>query len=87
MVPEVGDSSAPTMWSSVLLPDPDGTHDRDHLALFDRQVDAVQSAHLGAALPVVHVQAVRLDSCCGHEVQATADRRVGHPCTTRHRHP
>ena len=43
-------------------------HDRDHLALFDRQVDAVQSAHLGAALAVVHVQVVRLDSCGGHEV-------------------
>jgi hypothetical protein len=65
------------MWRSVLLPEPRGAHDRDHLARFDPEVHAVERAYLGPSLPVVHVEGVRFDRRRVHESHGMAGAR---PC-------
>ena len=52
-VPAVGVSRAPTSWSRVLYPDPEGPSMEDEFATGDVEVDAVQRHDLGRALTEV----------------------------------
>ncbi len=44
--PPDGVSSPPIRFSSVVLPEPEGTHQRDEVAALDFQIDAMQHLHL-----------------------------------------
>ncbi len=61
------------------LPGARRSHDRDHLARLDHEVDAVEGAHLDRPLAVVHVQIVRLDRGCGHAWETTSGPAIAHP--------
>ena len=61
------------------LPGARRSHDRDHLAGLDHEVDAIEGAHLDRALAVMHVQIVRLDRGYGHAGQGTSEQALAHP--------
>ena len=47
--PRVGESSSPTIWSRVLLPEPDGPDNRHELAIVDLQVDVFEGHNFDLA--------------------------------------